>query len=246
MIQEPQIAPGEDAGPVALSDDAAHILVIDDDRRIRDLLNRFLQANGYRVTTADSAMAAGSRMQGLEFDLLVLDVMMPGQSGLEFARALRSRSEVPILMLTARAETEHRVEGLELGVDDYLAKPFDPRELLLRIGNILKRRASQPAAAPDDMAHFGDMSFHLGSGELRRDGKPVRLTERERDLLRVLARNAGNTVSRADLANAGITGSERAVDVQINRLRRKIEADPSNPMLLQTVRGVGYRLYVQS
>lgn len=228
---------------VAPDDDAPHILLIDDDRRIRQLLSRYLLEHGYRVTTAQSAFVAEARMQGLAFDLLILDVMMPGRSGFEFAAMLRQRSDIPILMLTAQAEIEHRVEGLELGVDDYLAKPFDPRELLLRIANILKRRrrAGEPRRA--DIARFGDITFNLGNGELLRGGKPVRLTERERELLRLLAANAGSTVSRLDLAKAGISGSERAVDVQINRLRRKIEADPANPVVLQTVRGVGYRLH---
>jgi two-component system, OmpR family, phosphate regulon response regulator OmpR len=228
---------------LSLDDDAPHILLIDDDRRIRQLLSRYLLEHGYRVTTAESAFVAEARMQGLAFDLLILDVMMPGRSGFEFAAMLREDSEVPILMLTAQAETEHRVEGLQLGVDDYLAKPFDPRELLLRIANILRRtsRVGEPRRA--DIARFGDITFNLGNGELHRGGKAIRLTERERDLLRVLAANVGSTVSRADLAKAGITGSERAVDVQVNRLRRKIETDPANPVVLQTVRGVGYRLH---
>jgi len=237
---------GETGGPSAPAatpkDDAPHVLLIDDDRRIRQLLGRYLLEHGYRVTMAESAFVAEAQMQGLAFDLLILDVMMPGRSGFEFAAMLRQTSDVPILMLTAQAEAEHRVEGLELGVDDYLAKPFEPRELLLRMANILKRRsASEPRHA--DIIRFGDITFNLGNGELHRGGKPVRLTERERDLLRVLATNTGTTVSRLDLAKAGITGSERAVDVQINRLRRKIEADPANPVVLQTVRGVGYRLH---
>ena len=227
----------------ALGDDAAHILLIDDDRRIRQLLSRYLLEHGYRVTTAESAFVAEARMQGLAFDLLILDVMMPGRSGFEFAAMLRRSSDVPILMLTAQAETERRVEGLQLGVDDYLAKPFDPRELLLRIANILKRRTPDGEPKRADIARFGEITFNLGNGELHRGGEPVRLTERERELLRVLAANAGSTVSRFDLARAGITGSERAVDVQINRLRRKIETDPTNPVVLQTVRGVGYRLH---
>lgn len=228
---------------LALRDDAPHILLIDDDRRIRQLLSRYLLEHGYRVTTAESAFVAEARMQGLAFDLLILDVMMPGRSGFEFAAMLRENSEVPILMLTAQAEIEHRVEGLQLGVDDYLAKPFDPRELLLRIANILRRASRPDESRHADIARFGDITFNLGSGELHRGGEPVRLTERERELLRVLAANVGSTVSRIDLAKAGITGSERAVDVQINRLRRKIEPDPANPVVLQTVRGVGYRLH---
>ena len=228
---------------VTVKDDAPHLLLIDDDRRIRELLSRYLMEHGYRVTTAESAFAAETRMQGLAFDLLILDVMMPGRSGFEFAAMLRENSDVAILMLTAQAEADHRVEGLELGVDDYLAKPFDPRELLLRIANILRQRARVREPKHANIARFGEIAFNLSNGELLRAGKAIRLTERERDLLRVLAANAGKTVSRLDLSKAGITGSERAVDVQVNRLRRKIEADPANPVILQTVRGVGYRLY---
>ena len=225
-----------------LPDDAPHVLVIDDDRRIRELLSRYLAENGYRVTTADSALSAESHMRGLEFDLLILDVMMPGRSGTEFARGLRRGSDIPILMLTARAEAEHRVEGLQIGVDDFLAKPFDPRELLLRLANILQRQQGAAGPLPGDVARFATLAFNIANGELRRGEETIRLTERERELLHVLVVNAGHTVSRTDLADAGITGSERAVDVQINRLRRKIEMDPANPVILQTVRGIGYRL----
>ena len=234
-----------DGAAAALPDDAPHLLLIDDDRRIRQLLGRFLTENGYRVTAAEHAMAAEARMRGLTFDLLILDVMMPKVSGFDFARQLRATSQVPILMLTARSEPEHRIKGLELGVDDYLAKPFEPRELLLRVNNILKRRDRVVAPTRSQLVRIGELTFDMISGELRHGDEQVRLTERERDLLRVLARNPGETVSRLDLAEAGITGSERAVDVQINRLRRKIEADPANPIVLQTVRGVGYRLFVR-
>jgi two-component system phosphate regulon response regulator OmpR len=208
------------------------------------LLSKYLSEHGFRVTTAEHAKAAEARMRGLSFDLLILDVMMPGENGIDFAARLRAISQVPILMLTARAEPGHRIEGLEIGVDDYLGKPFEPRELLLRIGNILKRRAHDERNGGRDALHVGDLTFDLATGELKRGGAPVRLTERERAILRIFAGNPGRTISRVDLAEAGITGSERAVDVQINRLRRKIEADPSNPLLLQTVRGVGYQLVV--
>ena len=223
-------------------DDAPHLLLIDDDRRIRDLLSRYLMENGYRVTTAENAMVAAERMRGITFDLLILDVMMPQISGFDFARDLRTNSQVPIIMLTARSETEFRIKGLEIGVDDYLPKPFEPRELLLRIANVLKRREAPPAAIAQRVVRIGVFTFDLESGNLKRGEEAVRLTERERDLLRVLAENAGQTVSRLDLAEAGITGSERAVDVQINRLRRKIEADPAKPVLIATVWGGGYSL----
>jgi len=221
-------------------DNAPHILVVDDDSRIRDLLARYLNDHGYRVTTAIDAGSARATMRSLSFDLLVLDVMMPKESGIDFAKALREESQVPILMLTARAEPEQRIEGLETGVDDYLAKPFDPRELLLRVGNILRRGASTPATGE---IHMGDFVFHVSRGELQREGETIRLTERERELLRYFAQHPGTPVSRHDLAKGSDSGGERAVDVQINRLRRKIENDPTNPVYLQTVRGKGYILY---
>jgi two-component system phosphate regulon response regulator OmpR len=222
-------------------DNAPHLLVVDDDRRILELLSRYLVDHGYRVTTANNAAEARARLGGFSFDLLVLDVMMPGESGLELARSIRTGSNVPILMLTARTEPVDRIAGLETGADDYIGKPFEPRELLLRIGNILKR-SEQTAPRSIEVAHFGDFEFHLGRGELVRGGKPVRITDREREMLRVLAARAGETVPRQALTAPGVNASERAVDVQINRLRRKIEQDPTDPIYLRTVRGVGYQL----
>lgn len=224
----------------SLSDDAPHILVVDDDSRIRTLLSRFLKDNGYRVTSAASAAEARARLEGLTFDLIVLDVMMPGESGLDFARDLKGRSHLPILMLTALAEPDARVAGLETGVDDYVPKPFEPRELLLRIGNILRRAGPARAA---EAARFGPFTFEPARGDLRRGEEMIRLTERERELLKILAAKQGDTVPRLVLVGSDAAG-ERAVDVQINRLRRKIEKDPANPTYLQTVRGVGYRLLV--
>jgi two-component system phosphate regulon response regulator OmpR len=235
-----------------LPDDAPHLLVVDDDRRIRDLLSRFLLAEGYRVTTAETAAEARAKLEGLRFDLLILDVMMPGETGFEFARSLRTTSSVPILMLTARGEAEARIAGLESGADDYVGKPFEPRELSLRVASILKR--ARPAPPPRvESARFGDFLFHIARGELKRGEEVIHLTDRERDMLRLLAAAAGDTVPRQALAgggngsgnsgsgNSGAIG-ERAVDVQINRLRRKIERDPANPLFVQTVRGIGYRL----
>jgi two-component system phosphate regulon response regulator OmpR len=236
--------------PAPLADDAPHLLVVDDDRRIRDLLSRFLLSEGYRVTTAESAAEARAKLAGLRFDLMILDVMMPGETGFEFARSLRASSNVPILMLTARDEAVSRIEGLEIGADDYVGKPFEPRELSLRVANILKR-AKPPAPAAENV-RFGDFVFHLARRELRRGEEVIRLTDREREMMRVLATVPGETVPRLALAGGGGgTGSaignggtigERAVDVQVNRLRRKIEQDPANPLLIQTVRGIGYRL----
>jgi two-component system phosphate regulon response regulator OmpR len=224
-----------------LPDDAPHLLVVDDDRRIRVLLSRFLFAEGYRVTTAESAADARAKLEGLRFDLLILDVMMPGETGFDLARDLRSSSSVPIIMLTARDEKKDRIEGLTLGADDYVVKPFEPKELALRIASILRR--ARPVTAPAvESVRFGDFRFHLARGELKRGEEVVRLTDRERDMLRLLAATPGETVPRQALAGNGGAIGERAVDVQVNRLRRKIEVDPANPLLVQTVRGIGYRL----
>jgi two-component system phosphate regulon response regulator OmpR len=224
------------------------LLVVDDDRRIRDLLSRYLSGEGYRITTAASASAARAKLTSLRFDLLILDVMMPSETGFEFARDIRQTSTVPILMLTARDAAESRITGLEIGADDYVAKPFEPRELSLRIANILKR--AKPAAAPAvENVRFGQFVFHIGRAELRKGDEVLRLTDREREMLTVLASNPGETVPRMALAGSALAGSgepvsERAVDVQVNRLRRKIERDPTNPLIVQTVRGIGYRLMV--
>jgi len=223
------------------ADDAPHILLVDDDRRIRDLLSRFLAGEGYRVTTAMSAADARAKLNGLHFDLLILDVMMPGETGFELARFIRQSSTVPIVMLTARHEAEARIEGLQIGADDYVAKPFEPRELALRIGNILKRTARPPMEALEQVA-FGPYVYHLSRGELRQGEEIVHLTDREREMLRILTTSAGETVPRRALAGNGGAVSERTVDVQVNRLRRKIERDPGNPLIVQTVRGIGYRL----
>ena len=222
------------------ADDAPHLLLVDDDRRIRDLLSRFLSGEGYRVTTAMSAKDARAKLNGLNFDLLILDVMMPGETGFDLVRFIRSSSSVPIVMLTARHEAESRIEGLQIGADDYVAKPFEPRELVLRIGNILKRSAPPPVETLEQIA-FGPYVYHLERGELRQGEEAVHLTDRERDMLRILALARGETVPRSGLTGGG-TVNERAVDVQINRLRRKIERDPASPLFLQAVRGIGYRL----
>ncbi|MBV9287886.1 MAG: response regulator transcription factor [Hyphomicrobiales bacterium] len=224
-------------------DDAPHVLVVDDDRRLRALLMSYLTKNGYRVTVASTAAEARSFLDSLAFDIIVLDVMMPGESGFDFAFDLRSRSDVPILMLTARGEPQDRVKGLEIGVDDYLSKPFEPRELLLRIGSVLRRARAAPIANRETaVVRFGPFAFSLERGELRAGEELVRLTEREREMLRILCANPGDSVSREALSGSGGAAQERTVDVLINRLRRKIEQDPANPAYLQTARGAGYRL----
>jgi two-component system, OmpR family, phosphate regulon response regulator OmpR len=224
-----------------LPDNAPHILVVDDDQKIRALLGRFLVSNGFRVTEAADAVAARSFMRGLAFDLVLLDVMMPGECGLTLARDLKATRPVPICMLTALADAEDRISGLEAGVDDYVPKPFEPRELLLRIKNILRR--GQSPGAPRDEIRMGPCVFNVTRGELKREDEPIKLTERERDLMRLFAQRIGMPVPRHELSSDDSTGSERAIDVQINRLRRKIEADPANPVYLQTARGKGYILY---
>jgi two-component system phosphate regulon response regulator OmpR len=227
-----------------LPDNAPHVLVVDDDTRILNLLSRYLMEHGFRVTQAHDAATARAHMRGLAFDLVVLDVMMPGEDGLSLARALKAMSDIPICMLTARAETADRIVGLEIGVDDYIAKPFEPRELLLRLHNILKRgRGSAQNGALDEIK-LGPLTFCIGRGELKRGEEAIKLTDRERDLLRMFAQRSGQPVPRHELANDETTGNERAIDVQINRLRRKIEPDPANPTYLQTVRGKGYILYI--
>lgn len=226
-------------------DDAPHLLVIDDDRRLRALLSRYLTENGFRVTAAPNAAEARQRIGGLSFDMMIVDVMMPGENGLELTASLRNSMDVPIMILTARGEPQSRIEGLESGADDYLAKPFEPRELLLRINNIL-RRSQAPDAPLIEYLRFGPFTFHLQRLELTRNNEPVKLTDRERQILRAFAEAPGQTVDRLALLGDDGPAGDRTVDVQINRLRRKIEDDPSNPLYLQTVRGYGYRLVVEA
>lgn len=218
----------------------SHVLVVDDDDRIRELLKRYLSDNGYRVSAAKDAADARELLGSVEFDLLIIDVMMPGMSGFELTEKIRAASNVPILLLTARGLPEDRIEGLERGADDYLSKPFEPRELLLRIGALLRR--SRPIARDRQILVFGDVIFEPGRGELRRDGDLIKLTAGELALLRVLAAKPGEAISRLALAEQTSTPMERSIDVQITRIRKKIEDDPRTPIFLQTVRGVGYML----
>ena len=225
----------------AAGNEAAHILVVDDDRRLRELLSRYLSENGFRVTTAEHAAAARARLGGLDFDLLIVDVMMPGETGLELTRSLRAESEVPILMLTAMGESADRIAGLEHGADDYLPKPFEPRELVLRIQRILAR--SRDRQTTGGTVNFGDCIFDITREQLTRGGQTVHLTTTETNLLRTLAQHAGEVLSREELSRiSGEAGSDRAIDVQVTRLRRKVERDPRLPQYLCTVRGRGYVL----
>jgi two-component system, OmpR family, phosphate regulon response regulator OmpR len=233
----------QSAAPIP-ADDAPHLLVVDDDRRIRSLLSRFLAGEGYRISTAKTAAEARAMLTGLRFDLLILDVMMPGETGFQLAQSIRKSSNVPILMLTALDEKASRIEGLELGADDYVGKPFEPRELALRIANILKRAKPPSPPPPPESLRFGPFVFHIARAELRHGEEIIHLTDREREMLTVLSATPGQTVQRLALAANGNVANERAVDVQVNRLRRKIERDPANPQYVQTVRGIGYRLMV--
>jgi len=218
-----------------------HVLVVDDDLRIRELLRRYLADKGFLVSTAGDAADARAKLASLDFDLIVMDVMMPGESGLELTRSLRQIKSTPILLLTAMGEAENRIAGLECGADDYLSKPFEPRELVLRINNIMRRVGTAPVAT--DPIRLGDHVFDPEREELSKDGHPVRLTGAEASLLSVLSRSPGEVLSREVLIErCRISGSTRTVDVLVTRMRRKIEPDPRAPRYLQTVRGQGYIL----
>jgi len=231
---------------------AAHLLIVDYDERIRELLKRYLMKQGFMVTAARDAAQARRLLTGLAFDLIVLDVMMPGEDGVALTQWLRGEMGTPVILLTARNEARDRIAGFEAGADDYLSKPFEPRELVLRINSILRRtpRQEEASMAPQVLM-LGRMRYEIETGELRDGTEPVRLTQTEAALMRVLAARQGEVVSREALVEhlgrdrgqmASEPSQERAIDVQITRLRRKIEPDPRRPRFLQTVRGEGYLL----
>lgn len=227
-----------------LCDDAPHLLVIDDDTRIRNLLFQFLIKNGFRVSVSANADEAKRQLASLDFDLLIVDVMMPGQNGIDLTTSLRQTKDVPIFMLTALSETDNRIHGLEAGADDYLAKPFDPRELLLRIHAILRR--GLPLNQPKiEQIVFGPYIFSIARRELKKGKEIIKLTDNEQKMMAIFAENAGDIIPRHKFAMDDKNISERAIDVQINRLRRKIEENPALPIWLQTVRGVGYKLSIE-
>lgn len=226
-------------------DDTPHILLVDDDRRIRELLAEYLKGNGFLVTPASNAAEARRALEGLAFDMIVLDIMMPGENGFALATALRAAGNtVPILMLSARSDTSDRIQGLATGSDDYLGKPFEPEELLLRMRNLLRR--SQPRASKVAAVKFGDFVFEIENGTLTRGPESLRLTGREKEILRQLALSMGRPVARSVLQPESAAEDARAIDVQMTRLRQKIETDPANPKYLQTVRGQGYCLFAES
>jgi two-component system phosphate regulon response regulator OmpR len=230
-----------------MSEMDAHLLIVDDDERIRSLLQKFLIRNGFLVTSARDAAHARRILSGLDFDMIVMDVMMPGEDGVSLTRSLRENSQTPILLLTAKGETENRIEGLEAGADDYLAKPFEPKELLLRINAILRRMPETPveSTAPK-ILHLGPIRYDIERGQMWQGDEPVRLTATESQLMKIFSSCPGEPVSRAklveDLGRDLGQAQERAVDVQITRLRRKIEENSKQPRYLQTVRGAGYML----
>lgn len=217
----------------------ANLLIVDDDDRIRQLLTKYLKAQGFSVTNAKDAIEARKLVDLIEFDLIVLDVMMPGESGIELTRALRLERETPIILLTALGEAKNRIEGLGAGADDYLPKPFEPDELVLRIKNVLKR--AKPRNISDELV-FGDCVFDMKREELKRNGEMVRLTETERALMRELSARIGATITREELARKAGVNADRSIDVQVTRLRRKLEPNSGEPQFLQTIRGQGYRL----
>ncbi|MCE0505515.1 response regulator [Roseivivax sp. GX 12232] len=230
-----------------MSDPDAHLLIVDDDERIRGLLQKFLMRNGFLVSAARDAGHARRILTGLDFDLIVLDVMMPGEDGVSLTRFIREGAQTPILLLTARSETEDRIRGLEAGADDYLAKPFEPKELLLRINAILRRMPEpEPDQSKPKVISLGPIRYDVERGEMWRGEEAVRLTATESQLMRIFAKTPGEALSRSqlveDLGRDKGQAQERAVDVQITRLRRKIEVNPKEPRYLQTVRGAGYML----
>ncbi len=228
--------------------DDSHILVVEDDPRLRERLARYLSGEGFRVTASGDATDARSKLRAIDPDLMVLDVMMPGETGLDLVQSLRAdgrHADLPVLLLTARGAPEDRIAGFEAGADDYLGKPFEPRELVLRIRALLRRAAASPAPeAPSGPIRIGVAEFDVERGELRDASGPIRLTGGEAALLTALARKANEVLSREEIAEAlqMDDSGERAVDVQVVRLRRKIEVDPREPRFLHTVRGRGYIL----
>jgi len=225
----------------------AHLMIVDDDERIRVLLQKFLMRHGFLVTAARDASHARRILTGLDFDMLILDVMMPGEDGLSLCRSIRETSQTPILLLTAKGETGNRIEGLEAGADDYLPKPFEPKELLLRINAILRRMPETPAEdSVPKILNLGDIRYDLERGEMWQAEDFVRLTATEMQLMKIFSAKPGEPISRnklvEELGRDRGQAQERAVDVQITRLRRKIETDPKQPRYLQTVRGAGYML----
>ena len=219
-----------------------HILVVDDDDRIRDLLKDYLSENNYIVSTAENAEQAKKKLEYLNFDIIILDVMMPGQNGYELTRDIKKKIEVPIILLTAKGEVENRIKGLELGVDDYIGKPFEPKELLLRIKNIIKNKIKIDL----NLKYFvGEAEIDLNKMNIYFSSKNKKINNSEKKVLVEMLTNPGKTYSREEIGKISGISQERSIDVMITRLRQKLEANPKNPKYLQTIRGSGYVLWIE-
>ena len=220
----------------------AHILVVDDDNRIRDLVKQYLSEKNYLVSTAISSEDAQKKVNVIKFDLIVLDIMMPGKSGLDFTLENKNKLYTPIILLTAKGETEERVHGLEVGADDYLAKPFEPKELILRIKNILNKTKSKNIKRVID---FGNITIDLNKHLIFKNDKEFKINNTEKTILEEMVNSPGKTFSREEIGRIINLDKERSIDVIITRLRKKIEIDPKNPKYLQTLRGEGYVLWIE-
>ena len=219
-----------------------HILVVDDDDKIRNLVRQYLEENSFLVTTAKDATEAKNKMEIIKFDILILDIMMPGQSGLSLTKELKKNNPIPIILLTARGETQNRIEGLELGADDYLGKPFEPKELLLRIKNILDKTIKK--VLPNEV-YIGDALINLQKLNIKINKKIVKINPQEKKVLENMINSPGKIFSRNDIGKIINISKERTIDVMITRLRQKIETNPKNPKYLQTIRGEGYALWIE-
>ena len=219
-----------------------HILVVDDDDRIRELVKEYLEENNFLITTAKDSFDAKKKLEIIKFDLIVLDIMMPGQSGLSLTKEIKKDNSMPIILLTAKGETVNRIEGLEVGADDYLGKPFEPKELLLRIKNILNKTKKTPL--PNEV-YIGNALVNLKKLSIKLNEKVIKINPQERKVLEKMLESPGEVFSREDIGKIINISKERTIDVMITRLRQKIESNPKNPKYLQTIRGSGYVLWIE-
>ena len=220
----------------------AHILIVDDDDRIRELVKQYLNENDYLVTTANSAEDAKEKVNIIKFDIIILDIMMPGQSGLDFTNENKKKINTPIILLTAKGEPSNRIEGLEIGADDYLAKPFEPKELVLRIKNILNKTKSKNQKR---VVNFSNINIDLNKSLIIKNNREFKINNTEKIILEKMINSPGETFTREEIGKLINLDKERSIDVIITRLRKKIEVDPKNPKFLQTIRGTGYVLWIE-
>ena len=219
-----------------------HILVVDDDDRIRDLIKQYLEKNDFLITTAIDAFDAQKKLNVIKFDIMILDIMMPGKDGLSLTKEIKKNDNTPIILLTAKGETKERIEGLELGADDYLGKPFEPKELLLRIKNILNKI---PKPFLSDQVYIGETLINLKKSNIKTNNKTIKINPQEKKVLEKMLESPGKIFSRDDIGKIINISKERTIDVMITRLRHKIESNPKNPKYLQTIRGSGYVLWIE-